>query len=562
MEALLPLLACLPIAVVALFLVGLRWPASRAMPMSFVACAVQALLIWRTPPWRVAAASVNGLATALTLLYIVFGALLLLNTLRESGALQVIRRGFTQVSADRRVQVIIIAWLFGSFIEGAAGFGTPAAVAVPLLVGLGFPPLAAVVSGMIIQSTPVTFGAMGTPLQVGVRTGLQGDSHVEAFASSLGGMDGLLLQIGWRAACLHACCGVLIPLLVVCFMTRYFGPRRSWRAGLEAAPFAVFAALAMIVPYLLVARFLGNEFPSLLGGLAGLAIVIPAAKWGVLTPRSKAWDFEPQEQWPDSWSGALPAGRMSQQQAASSPMSPAMAWAPYGIATLLLVATRLPQLPLKAWLTSTTLVWPGLFGQEGVDLKLALLYSPGTVFVATAVVAALLHRMRGAEVGRAWRESGRTMLRASVALVFTVPMVQVFIHSDHGAYGYEKMPLELAGGMAAIAGAAWPLLAPVVGGLGAFVAGSNTISNMMFSLFQFSVGQQIGVNPLWVVALQAVGGAAGNTICVHNVVAASAVAGLVGREGDVIRKTLVVFLYYALLAGCLGMLILQFADSS
>jgi lactate permease len=130
--------------------------------------------------------------------------------------------------------------------------------------------------------------------------------------------------------------------------------------------------------------------------------------------------------------------------------------------------------------------------------------------------------------------------------------VQVFLNSGGGAEGFERMPIALANGVAALAGDAWPLLSPFVGGFGAFVAGSNTVSNMMFSEFQFGVGQQIGVAPDWIVALQAVGGAAGNTICVHNVVAASAVVGLVGREGLIIRRTLPVFCYYALLAGGLG----------
>ena len=114
------------------------------------------------------------------------------------------------------------------------------------------------------------------------------------------------------------------------------------------------------------------------------------------------------------------------------------------------------------------------------------------------------------------------------------------------------MPIALADGVAALAGSAWPIFAPFIGGLGAFVAGSNTVSNMMFSLFQFGVGERIGVDPTWIVALQAVGGAAGNMICVHNVVAASAVVGLVGKEGAVIRLTLLPFLYYALLPGALG----------
>ena len=138
----LSLLSLIPVITVAIFLVILRWPASRAMPLSYITATILALFVWKIPGVQVAAATVNGLVVAGTLLYIIFGAILLLNTLQESGALQTIRQGFTSITPDRRIQVIIIAWLFGSFIEGSAGFGTPAAVAVPLMVGLGFPALA------------------------------------------------------------------------------------------------------------------------------------------------------------------------------------------------------------------------------------------------------------------------------------------------------------------------------------------------------------------------------------------------------------------------------------
>jgi len=159
----------------------------------------------------------------------------------------------------------------------------------------------------------------------------------------------------------------------------------------------------------------------------------------------------------------------------------------------------------------------------------------------------------------AWLRSARTMIPASVALVFTVPMVQVFICSGGGRAGHPEMPIALAAGVEVLVGESWPLFSTFIGGLGAAVAGSNTVSNMMFSLFQFEVGQRILVDPTWIVALQAVGGAAGNTICVHNVVAASAVVGLIGKEGVIIRKTLLVFTYYALLTGAVGYSIVWFS---
>jgi lactate permease len=566
--------ACLPILVVGLFLVVLRWPASRAMPLSYATAALLALLVWQVPWKQVAAASLHGLIIAGTLLYIVFGAILLLNTLRESGALRSIRNGFTNITADRRIQVIIIAWLFGSFIEGSAGFGTPAAVAVPLLVGLGFPAMAAVVAGMIIQSTPVSFGALGTPIEVGVNTGLSGQPTVEAFAAAHsfqlaeGGAltdTALLNLIAFRVALLHAITGTLIPLFVVSLMTRFFGPKRSFAEGLAVWRFALFASLAMTVPYVLVARFLGPSFPSLIGGLVGLAIVVPAAKFGFLMPRGEPWDFAPRDTWDDEWSGALGADDAAHDDAgekgdAVRPMNLLLAWSPYVLVAVLLVVSRLPQLYVKPLLVSDratlSIDWqqtPLAISGEGVPVsKVQLLYLPGTIFIVVSLVTFALHRMRPGGYVRAWTRSGRTMIKASVALIFTVPMVQVFINSGGGASDYDKMPLVLAEGVAQLAGSNWPLLSTFIGGFGAFVAGSNTVSNMMFSLFQFDVGQRIGVDPVWVVALQAVGGAAGNTICVHNVVAASAVVGLVGKEGAVIRKTLPVFFYYALLPGALG----------
>jgi lactate permease len=180
------------------------------------------------------------------------------------------------------------------------------------------------------------------------------------------------------------------------------------------------------------------------------------------------------------------------------------------------------------------------------------LFLPGAVFIVVSLIAFVLHGMDLASCGRALRRSAKTLLAASAALVFTVPMVQVFINSGNGAAGHPDMPIALAAGVAALRQDVWPIFATFIGGIGAAVAGSNTISNMMFSLFQFEVGTRIGVDPTWIVALQAVGGAAGNTICVHNVVAASAVVGLVGKEGSVIRKTLIAFAYYALLPGALG----------
>jgi len=558
----LAILSLLPIISVAVFLVMLRWPASRAMPICYVVAVLLALFIWQVPFDRVMAGSMNGLIDAIELIYIIFGAILLLNTLQESGAIKSIRKGFSDITPDRRIQVIIIAWLFGSFIEGSAGFGTPAAVAVPLMVGLGFPPMAAVVSGMIIQSTPVSFGALGTPMLTGVFSGLAGDPAVEAYAARQG-MEYLELVsfIAAKVAFLHAIAGTFIPLILVSVMTQFFGQNRSFVEGMKVWKFAIFAAFSMTIPYVLVARYLGPEFPSLFGGLIGLAIVVTAARKGFLMPKeSEIWHFPERDNWESHWIGQL---EMKDKQFDGPAMGLVKAWQPYLLVAGLLILTRLPQLPFLGMLRgdAATFVFSGFFGTD-LGQSVQPFYSPAALFITVSIITYFLHGMDGKSYRNAWKTSGKTILSAGSALVFTVPMVMVFRFSDFGAAGYQAMPIELAEGVADLAGSAWPFFSTFIGGLGAFVAGSNTISNMMFSLFQFGVGERIGADPTWIVALQAVGGAAGNVICVHNVVAASAVVGLIGREGEVIRKTLVVFLYYALFTGAIGYGIIATANGS
>lgn len=543
--------AALPVAVVFVLLVVMRRSAKLSMMTAYVVTVLLALFLWGAPVARVAGATVNGLVTAVTLLYIVFGAILLLYTVQESGAIRTIRRGFMDISPDRRIQAIIIAWMFGSMIEGASGFGTPAAVAAPLLLAIGFPAMAAVMVTLIIQSTPVSFGAVGTPMLVGINTGLSNSPEVASAIAPLT-LAEYVPVVAAQVALVHALVGVLIPLLMVGMLTRFFGTERSFAKGFRAWKFAIFAGLAFTMPYLLVARVLGPEFPSLLGGLIGLMIVVPAARAGWFMP-SDTFDFPARSQWDEGWQGNI-----EPDQAELGPddrrIGLLTAWMPYVIVAALLVLTRTIA-PLKAWLTGpdTTLALRDLFG-SGINATAQFAYSPGTVMIIASLISVALFRMRGSDYGRAWAISGRTMLAAAPALLLAVPMVQVFINS--GSEGVASMPITLAEGMAAATGASWPLFAPIVGALGAFIAGSNTVSNMMFALFQFSAAQGIGLDLAGitiVVVLQAVGGAAGNMVCVHNVVAASAVVGLTDREGDIIRKTLITMAYYVVQAGLIGM---------
>ncbi|WP_035020344.1 L-lactate permease [Anoxybacillus flavithermus] len=544
-------IALLPILTVFLFLVILKWPASRAMPVALVVTAAIALFVWGTNVNVVAAASVNGIKTAIEIMFIVFGAVLLLNTVKESGAIETIRQGFIHISPDRRIQAIIIAWLFGSFIEGAAGFGTPAAIAAPLLVAIGFPAMAAVLVALIIQSTPVSFGAIGTPILVGVNTGL---ANQEAVMKAIGDMEftDYLLQIAANVGLIHALVGTFIPLIMVGMLTRFFGKNRSFREGLRVWKFAMLAGFAFTVPYAIIANVLGPEFPSLLGSLIGLIIVVPAAKAGLFMPKD-TFDFEHRSAWEQEWIGRLNNEQTNIAQGKKR-ISLFNAWFPYVLVAILLVITRTVA-EVKAFLTgeSVTILIDNLFN-SGIAIKSTPLYLPGTIFLIVSLITYVLHRMDAKSYKKAFTDSFKTALSAGSALIFAVPMINIFINTKTEELA--SMPLVLAEGVSHIAGSSWPIVAPLIGALGAFIAGSNTFSNMMFSLFQFGTAESIGLSASGaavVVALQAVGGAAGNMICVHNVVAASATVGLVGQEGSLIRKALIPMTYYILAAGMLGM---------
>ncbi|WP_290650633.1 L-lactate permease [Aquisalimonas sp.] len=570
-------LALLPLATVGLFLVVLRWPAKYAMPLAYAVAVVIALGLWGTELPVVAAASINGIVVALNILFIVFGAILLLYTLRESGAIATIQQGFADISPDRRVQAIIVAWLFGCLIEGASGFGTPAAIAAPLLVALGFPAMAAVVSAMIIQSTPVSFGAVGTPILVGVNQGLAGQTVTERMTEAAGLTHiEFVHQIGVQVAMIHSIVGFLVPLIMVGMLTRFFGKNRSFMEGLRAWPFALFAGLAFVIPYYAVAALLGPAFPALIGGLIGIAIVVPAARAGFLIPKD-TFHFEERSKWEPEWISRF-QDDIQPMRAEGYELSQARAWAPYVIVAILLVVTRTID-PVVNALQSVAFSWTNIFGTE-ISASSTPLYLPGFVLLVASVITYFLHHMWDhGNYLNAWKTAGQTILSAGVALIFAVPMVQVFINSAPGGYDdvvqireaveagvalgaaaqIASMPEMVAQGVAALAGGLWPVFAPLIGGLGAFLAGSNTVSNLMFSFFQISTAEQIGLGSAGaslVVALQAVGGAGGNMVTVHNVVAASATVGLIGREGDIIRKTLIPMTYYVFAAGFIGMAII------
>lgn len=515
--------ALMPLLSVFVLLVLLRLPARRAMPLSLLCSAILALLVWQMPVLQLSAAIAEGLVIALTIVWIVFGAILLLKVLQQTGAIEVIKQGFSQVSPDKRVQLIIIAWLFGSFLEGAAGFGTPAAIAAPLLVALGFSPLAAVVLALIADSCAVSFGAVGTPVLVGLAQGLEGVSGAS------------LRQIALTAISIDILVASVLPLIMAVLYCRFFSSQPSWRAGFAIAPFALLSGLAFTLPAYLVALLLGPEFPSVLGALIGLALICSLAWRGILVPA--AFEAAP---------AVLPSAQLQ--------FGLLRAWLPYLLVALLLVLSRVPQLPFQALLQSVSLHWPNIWGSS-ISTGVLPLYLPGSLFVLSALAALVIQGGSALHLRAALRQSAVMLAPSVIALCAAVPMVRIFLHSGVNDAGLAAMPMALAQLAATQLSGVWLLMAPLVGALGSFIAGSATFSNLMFASFQQAMADDAGLSPQLVLALQMLGANAGNMICVVNVVAAASVVGLSGREGDIIRYTLLPALYYCLGASVIAWLL-------
>ena len=558
--------AFLPILLVFYLIVGRQKSASVAMPMAWAVAALVAMLVWKNPLGYVLALSLQGAVIASNVLIIVFGAILLFHTLSQSGGMETIKLSFLDVSPDPRVQMIIVGFMFSAFVEGAAGFGTPAALAAPLLMLLGFPPLAAACVCLVFNTAPVPFAAVGTPINLGLqylRGLVQNITAGGAAGLPYTGVESFNAVVGGWVTILFTPIVFLLMLFMCVFIARYFCQRKSLREGLAAWKFCLFAATAFVVPYLFFALAFGPEFPALLGSLIGLIPVVCAARRHLFTP-GKPFAFLPREQWDDSWSGSVDVAKEADAQTGPLP-GRLLSWTPYILVGLILVVTRLPEFGLKDLLNQFQLRFPAILGYQSVHASLPYLYSPGVIpFILVSLLTVLLHRMPVRKAATAWVQTAQNMRAPAIALVFAVAIVSIFRGSGVEDFTLNpdqlhSMPLCMATAVAQLTGHAWPLFASMVGGFGSFITGSNTMSNLLFAEFQWDLAAQLDLPRHLIIASQVVGGALGNMICVHNIVAVCAVVGLTGAEGIILRRNLVPFFACCTVVGLLTAALVAFS---
>lgn len=457
-----------------------------------------AIVYWQIIPVSLYISYGKGFFIALDIFFIIFGAIFFLEILKDLKIIKNISYYLEKVSKDFRVQIIIIAWLFEALLEGTAGFGVPAAIAVPILIGLGLSPIKALVVGLIGNSTPGVFGAAGTPIKVGM-AGLNA-SNVPLFAS------------------LFNLVGVVVPVFMLWFITR--GRPNHKREFFEALPFAIWSGIAFVVPSVFFVSF-GQEFPSILGSVVGLILVIITTKLGLFVPKNSF--------------------TLKDEKEVYHTMSPVRAFLPYGL--------------LIAFLIIGKMLLSGLSLPISIGFNHSFnLFNPGFIFIITGIIVSIFWKGSEKIISLASRVSIKGAIPPFVVIIAMSAIVQIMILTGNNTSGLPPAITLLARGFET---SLLPFFAPFIGAFGAFITGSVTISNIMFGHFFNTAAIDLAFNPEIILALGVVGAAAGNMVALADILSAEAVIGAKNSEIHIIKGVILPCITYLILLGVMGILIFK-----
>ncbi|MFT4303477.1 MAG: L-lactate permease [Candidatus Woesearchaeota archaeon] len=535
MDLLLTSLGILPIILVLILMGIFNMPAKKVMPIAAVIAIIIAIIFWKMPMDWLFASIADGTLTALDIMLIVIGALLLIEIMKKSKRINVIIANLKSISKDSRVQLVIIGWAFVCFLEGIAGFGTPTAIVAPLLVALGYPTVAAVAIPLMFDTAPTTFGAVGVPISYGIPTAIPGIS------------EAILRETAIYSAMLHSIVALFLPLAAILILTRFFTKEKSWKLGFDATAFAFVGSISFIIPYTLTAIYIGPELPSIIGAITALIIIIIFAKKKWLMPK-KEWHFDLEKSIDEKVHKHI-----SEKGIEVNLKSTLIAWLPYFMVAIILIITRIKSLGIYDLIRKVTITVPELFGTT-ITYNNFILYHPGTIFIIIAIISSIIFKMQTKEVVESFYSTFRKLVPAIITLIFTIILVKVLLNS--GNAGMKSMLIIPAEALAGMVGVAWYAVAPFIGSLGSFISGSNTVSNILFSALHEGIANDLGRNLALLLALQAVGGAVGNMICIHNIVAGCSTVGIAGQESKILRVTLIPSLIYASIIGIVGMILI------
>ncbi len=521
--------AMLPVAALLVLLIGLKWTAVRAAVVGFAAAALVAAAFYKASGGHILNESLKGLWNSVSIIIVIFPAILIYETSLQAGAFPVIRRELTRLIPDQLLQVLALGWCFSSFLQGPSGFGVPIAVTAPLLIAIGVKPMWAVAIPLLGHAWGNTFGTLA----------LAWDALAQQVDLPPGELRSAALWSGVFLFFMNALAGV--------FICAFHSGVKGVRHGLPAV-----IALTLVM---------GGGQTVMAVGLPSLATVVPttvalgAALFLARMPRYRRLLRD----------GGGVASPIMEKAALDEPAPPPgglglhQAMLPYYALTVVSLAALLIQ-PLKASLAGIAVTSFG-FAEETTGLGFVSVGSPayspiawlihsGFFLLLSAVVAGVYYLARGSLTGdgvnKALSQTWRKALPASLSVVLLIGMSKVM-----GGSGQTDV---LAHAVAGLTGSWYGGLSPLVGVLGAFMSSSNVSSNILFGQFQSATAALTGFNVAVILAAQTAGAALGCMISPSKVMLGATTAGVVGQEGVIIRKLLGVAVLCAVLTGGLVML--------
>lgn len=498
--------AALPVVAVLYLMAARRWSPGRAGAVGWALALAAAVLAYGAGGRLVLVSQGRALLLSLYVLYIVWSALAFYIVVDEAGAFPAISAAVAGWTGDATMQLLILAWVFASFLQGVTGFGVPVAVVAPLLVGLGFDAPVAVVAASLGHAWAVTFGSVASSFYAMLAvTGLSASALAPASAAMLGG------------ACLA--CGLAVASL-----------HRGWGSLLHGLPAVIGVGGVMAGVHFAVATSPMWPLASFMAGLAGLAAAAGVARTAFYRGRR---------------------GPMGAEAAASAP-SPVVAVSAYGVLLAVVITAKVVpgvgdfldavRLAVTFPETRTALGW---VNPAGTGRTISLFGHAGALIVYSSLAAYVVYRCLGClDSGSAARVVRRTWsgaARPTLGIVALVAMALLMTQTG--------MTFVLADAVGRVSGPAYPAVAPLIGALGAFMTGSNTNSNVVFAPLQQSAAAALGYDAAVILAAQNVGGAVGSVFAPAKVVVGCSTVGLAGREGEVLRANLVYGLAIVVLAG-------------
>jgi lactate permease len=522
-------IALLPILVLITLIVGFKRSVIFSAGGALIVL-ILASLWWGTTTLNLLASSLRGLFIASEIILIVFSALLIVDVIKRQDLFKPIQHMFAMISHDYRIQAMIIAFGLVYFIEGAAGFGTPAIVAVPFLVALGFRPLHAVVLSLVGDTIPVSFGAIGLPITFGI------DSVIRSLSPDHVAITSGVIQ---QVALLNILASIILALVITAVAVRL--KRGPLHAFTQFIPFAVVSGFIVSLAAFATAILIGPELPSIIGGLVGVFLISMMARHKILVPK-RIHTHEDAE--------------LSAKHPIATYYHRRHIWRaiyPYLLLIGLLILSRLPYLPFRDWLQQTELSIDSIFGTE-ISYAIAPFYSAATILLLCALIVLFLARKHLHKPSQTISDVATMVKRPFVALTLVLVFVQIFIFSGTG--GEVSMPMAIADTISRLSGSFWPFLVPFVGALGSFLAGSATVSNLIFSSLQYDIALNLGLDPVKLLSLQTIGAATGNMVALHNIVAALTIAGLSeGYSHRVVRINFIPLVIILTAVGIIGLFI-------